>query len=60
MLALQDRWAEELLLVGHEMTWMVQFFIHKSQQWVGRMQEANANKMVGHHCYAVHQAQIYL
>ncbi|KAG2071133.1 hypothetical protein BDR04DRAFT_984461, partial [Suillus decipiens] len=24
---------EELLLVSWEMTWMVDFFIHKSQQW---------------------------
>ncbi|KAG2067440.1 hypothetical protein BDR04DRAFT_1027560, partial [Suillus decipiens] len=33
-LALHDQWAEELLLAGQEMTWMVDFFIHKSQQWV--------------------------
>ncbi|KAG2032020.1 hypothetical protein BDR03DRAFT_985997 [Suillus americanus] len=33
-LALQDRWTEELLLVGWEMIWMVDFFLHKSQQWV--------------------------
>ncbi|KAG2068611.1 hypothetical protein BDR04DRAFT_1023982, partial [Suillus decipiens] len=33
-LALCNQWAEELLLVGREMTWMVDFFIHKSQQWV--------------------------
>ncbi|KAG0692450.1 hypothetical protein DFH29DRAFT_817547 [Suillus ampliporus] len=60
MLALRDRWAEELLLVGQEMTWTVQFFIHKSQQWVSRMQEADVNEMVGHRCYAAHQAWIYL
>ncbi|KAG1844236.1 hypothetical protein F4604DRAFT_1596241 [Suillus subluteus] len=30
-LALYDRWAEELLLVGLEMIWMVDFFLHKSQ-----------------------------
>ncbi|KAG1852524.1 hypothetical protein F4604DRAFT_1591989, partial [Suillus subluteus] len=59
-LALCDHWAEELLLVGREMTWTVQFFIHKSQQWVGRMQEADANNLVGHCCYAARQAQIYL
>ncbi|KAG1718273.1 uncharacterized protein EDB91DRAFT_1090173 [Suillus paluster] len=47
-LALRDRWAEELLLVGREMIWTVEFFIHKSQQWVGRLQEADANDMVGH------------
>ncbi|KAG2057628.1 hypothetical protein BDR06DRAFT_1036818 [Suillus hirtellus] len=34
-LALCDHWAEELLLVGHKMTWTVAFFIYKSQQWVG-------------------------
>ncbi|KAG1854605.1 hypothetical protein F4604DRAFT_1685973 [Suillus subluteus] len=30
-LALCDRWAEELLLVGREMIWTVDFFLHKSQ-----------------------------
>ncbi|KAG1836908.1 hypothetical protein F4604DRAFT_1602134, partial [Suillus subluteus] len=30
-LALRDRWAEELLLVGREMIWTVDFFLHKSQ-----------------------------
>ncbi|KAG2070119.1 hypothetical protein BDR04DRAFT_1019726, partial [Suillus decipiens] len=49
-------WAEEILLVGREMTWTVDFFIHKSQQWVHQMQEANANNMVGHQCYAARQA----
>ncbi|KAG2082111.1 hypothetical protein BD769DRAFT_1376635, partial [Suillus cothurnatus] len=59
-LALHNRWAEELLLVDQEMIWTIEFFIHKSQQWVGRMQEANANNMVRHRCYAARQAQIYL
>ncbi|KAG1787530.1 uncharacterized protein HD556DRAFT_1312716 [Suillus plorans] len=59
-LTLRDRWAEELLLVGREMIWTVEFFIHKSQQWVGRMQQADATHMVGHSCYAARQAQIYL
>ncbi|KAG1868316.1 hypothetical protein DFJ58DRAFT_653803, partial [Suillus subalutaceus] len=30
-LALCDRWAEELLLVGREMIWTFNFFLHKSQ-----------------------------
>ncbi|KAG1838770.1 hypothetical protein F4604DRAFT_1600060, partial [Suillus subluteus] len=59
-LALRDRWAEELLLVGQEMIWAVDFFIHKSQQWVSQMQEADANQQVGHWCYAARQARIYL
>ncbi|KAG2072556.1 hypothetical protein BDR04DRAFT_1013265, partial [Suillus decipiens] len=29
MLALHNQWAEELLLVSWEMTWTVDFFIHK-------------------------------
>ncbi|KAG1805326.1 uncharacterized protein BJ212DRAFT_1283782 [Suillus subaureus] len=33
-LALCDQWAEEQLLVSREMIWVVDFFIHKSQQWV--------------------------
>ncbi|KAG1801762.1 hypothetical protein EV424DRAFT_1331674, partial [Suillus variegatus] len=59
-LALCDRWAEELLLVSQEMIWTVGFFSHKSRQWVGRMQEADATNMVGHSCYAARQARIYL
>ncbi|KAG1837246.1 hypothetical protein C8R48DRAFT_622949 [Suillus tomentosus] len=59
-LALRDRWAEELLLVGREMTWTVALFIYKSQQWVGRMEETDTEHMVGHRCYAARQAQIYL
>ncbi|KAG2747992.1 hypothetical protein P692DRAFT_20735142, partial [Suillus brevipes Sb2] len=50
----------ELLLVGREMVWMVDFFIHKFQLWVSRMQEADANQMVGHWCYVACQARIYL
>ncbi|KAG2738524.1 hypothetical protein P692DRAFT_201873906 [Suillus brevipes Sb2] len=59
-LALRDRWAEELLLVGREMIWTVDFFLYKFQQWVRQMQMANANNQVGHQCYAARQARIYL
>ncbi|KAG1795244.1 uncharacterized protein BJ212DRAFT_1291427, partial [Suillus subaureus] len=59
-LTLCNHWAEELFLVSWEMTWMVKFFLHKSNQWVGQMHEAEANEMVSHWCYAAWQAQIYL
>jgi hypothetical protein len=59
-LALRNRWEEELLLVGREMTWTIAFFMHKSQEWVRRMQEANAKEITGHRCYAARQAQMYL
>ncbi|KAG2354213.1 hypothetical protein BDR07DRAFT_1237231, partial [Suillus spraguei] len=29
--ALRDRWAEELLLMGHEMRWTINFLAHKTQ-----------------------------
>ncbi|KAG1837170.1 hypothetical protein DFJ58DRAFT_669107, partial [Suillus subalutaceus] len=29
--ALQDRWAEELLLIGHEMHWTIKFLAHKAK-----------------------------
>ncbi|KAG2341410.1 hypothetical protein BDR05DRAFT_949739 [Suillus weaverae] len=32
--ALRDRWAEELLLVGHEMHWTINFLVHKAQMWL--------------------------
>ncbi|KAG1844901.1 hypothetical protein C8R48DRAFT_678323 [Suillus tomentosus] len=59
-LALRNRWEEELLLVGREITWTIAFFMHKSQEWVRRMQEANAKEITGHRCYAARQAQMYL
>jgi hypothetical protein len=42
------------------MIWTVDFFLYKSQQWVHRMQMADANSQVGHRCYAARQARIYL
>ncbi|KAG2126371.1 uncharacterized protein EDB93DRAFT_1097115, partial [Suillus bovinus] len=59
-LALHDRWAEELLLVGLEMAWTVNFLTYKSQQWIRQIQKANANDMASHRCHATRQAQIYV
>ena len=31
--ALKDRWHKELILVTHEMQWMVHYFLHKAKNW---------------------------
>ncbi|KAG0692922.1 hypothetical protein DFH29DRAFT_816956 [Suillus ampliporus] len=32
--ALCDCWAEEILLVGHEMRWTIDFLVHRSRTWL--------------------------
>jgi hypothetical protein len=57
--AQSDRWAEELILVRHEMDWTFNFFIFKSKQWDLRAQKARADNQEGHACYAARQARVY-
>ncbi|KAG1841465.1 hypothetical protein C8R48DRAFT_751179 [Suillus tomentosus] len=58
--SLRDRWAEELLLVEHEMRWTIDFFIFKSRAWLARAEADAGNRdQDGHKCYAVRQAQVY-
>ncbi|KAG0691964.1 hypothetical protein DFH29DRAFT_883337 [Suillus ampliporus] len=38
--ALRDRWEEEILLVGHEMRWTIDFLVHRSRTWLS---QANQN-----------------
>src|ERR1700692_646982 len=57
--ALRDRWAEELLLVGHEMRWTIDFLAHKAQTWLDRAQQIIEPGRDGHRCYAIRQAQTY-
>ncbi|KAJ8584916.1 hypothetical protein M405DRAFT_746190 [Rhizopogon salebrosus TDB-379] len=57
--AQRDHWAEELILVQHEMDWTYNFFIFKSTQWDARAQKAKAENQQGHGCYAARQAQVY-
>ena len=54
-----DRWAEELVLVRHEMDWTHNFFLFKSKQWDARAQKARLEGEEGHACYAARQAQVY-
>ncbi|KAG1859861.1 hypothetical protein C8R48DRAFT_564223, partial [Suillus tomentosus] len=57
---LRDHWAEELLLVEHEMRWTIDFFIFKSRAWLARAEADAGNRdWDGHKCYAVRQAQVY-
>ncbi|KAG2345169.1 hypothetical protein BDR05DRAFT_881134, partial [Suillus weaverae] len=57
--ALQDRWAEELLLVGHEMCWTINFLVHKAQTWLDRTNQNGKPGWDGLSCYAIRQAQMY-
>ncbi|KAG2048430.1 hypothetical protein BDR06DRAFT_895550 [Suillus hirtellus] len=57
--ALCDHWNEEVILVKHEMQWMINFFKHKAKQWLAHMDNAALNEMTGHACYAARQSQIY-
>jgi hypothetical protein len=34
-----DRWSEELMIVGHEMTWTVAWFEHQKGEWLKRTRE---------------------
>ncbi|KAG2343157.1 hypothetical protein BDR05DRAFT_884626, partial [Suillus weaverae] len=57
--ALQDRWAEELLLVGHEMRWTINFLVHKAQTWLDQTNQNGEPGQDGLSCYAIRQAQMY-
>ncbi|KAG0692326.1 hypothetical protein DFH29DRAFT_882655 [Suillus ampliporus] len=57
--ALRDRWAEEILLVGHEMRWTIDFLVHRSRTWLGRANQNGDLPGVGCRCYAIRQAQMY-
>ncbi|KAG1829900.1 hypothetical protein F4604DRAFT_1532754, partial [Suillus subluteus] len=57
--ALRDRWAEELLLVQHEMDWTCAFFGHKAQEWIGLQTISKQEKKEGHVAYVARQSKIY-
>jgi hypothetical protein len=57
--SLRDRWAEEILLVKHEMHWTSEFFLRKSRDWENHMQTSRTDRHPGHECYASRQAWMY-
>jgi hypothetical protein len=57
--ALRDRWAEELILVEHEMGWTLEFFLFKASMWLTRLTSNGEALPEGHKCYAIRQAHMY-
>ncbi|KAG1863900.1 hypothetical protein F4604DRAFT_1586722 [Suillus subluteus] len=57
--ALRDCWAEELLLVQHEMDWTCTFFSHKEEEWIGLQTISKQEEKEGHVAYAARQSKIY-
>ncbi|KAG2336270.1 hypothetical protein BDR05DRAFT_896918 [Suillus weaverae] len=57
--ALQDRWAEELLLVGYEMRWTVNFMACKAETWLAQTSQNGEPVEGGPRCYAIRQSQMY-
>ncbi|KAG2086762.1 uncharacterized protein F5147DRAFT_659138 [Suillus discolor] len=57
--ALKDRWAEEILLVQHEMDWTCTFFLHKAEEWKRLGVIAKAAQKQAHMAYAGRQGNIY-
>ncbi|KAG2341715.1 hypothetical protein BDR05DRAFT_887723, partial [Suillus weaverae] len=57
--ALHDRWAEELVLVEHEMQWTLEFFLFKANTWLTRIASIGDSILEGHKCYAIRQVHLY-
>ena len=47
------RWAEELLLVEHEMEWTTRYFIHRARLWKDRFDDQETE--LGPKAYAAQQ-----
>ena len=50
--ALRDRWREEIILLGYEMTWTVNFYYHQSNIWTERRRYAEGIGCPGTVAYA--------
>ncbi|KAG2058800.1 hypothetical protein BDR06DRAFT_968297 [Suillus hirtellus] len=57
--ALKDCWAEEILLVQHEMGWTCNFFRYKAEEWKHLSIIAKEAKKEAHMAYAGRQGKIY-
>ncbi|KAG1880189.1 hypothetical protein F4604DRAFT_1506740, partial [Suillus subluteus] len=57
--ALRDRWAEEMLLVKHEMDWTCDFFLHEAEEWIRLGNISRQVHKEGHVGYAARQCKIY-
>ncbi|KAG1908948.1 uncharacterized protein F5891DRAFT_1180522 [Suillus fuscotomentosus] len=57
--ALKDCWAEEILLVQHEMDWTCNFFCYKAEEWKRLGVVVKEAKKEAHMAYAGRQGKIY-
>ncbi|KAG1823337.1 hypothetical protein EV424DRAFT_1538494 [Suillus variegatus] len=57
--AMRDRWAEELLLVQHEMDWTCNFLLRKADEWIHLSAILKLAQKHGHVAYSERQCKIY-
>ncbi|KAG1832498.1 hypothetical protein EV424DRAFT_1342450 [Suillus variegatus] len=57
--AMRDRWAEELLLVQHEMDWTCNFLLRKADEWICLGAISKLAQKHGHVAYSERQCKIY-
>lgn len=57
--ALLQRWKEEFILVGYEMGWTVNFYLHQSQIWTNRKAYADSMGDCGAAAYAARKISTY-
>ncbi|KAG2119461.1 uncharacterized protein F5147DRAFT_647419 [Suillus discolor] len=57
--AMRDRWAEELLLVQHEMDWTCNFLLQKADEWICLGAISKLAQKHGHVAYSERQCKIY-
>ncbi|KAG1845595.1 hypothetical protein C8R48DRAFT_750720 [Suillus tomentosus] len=57
--AMRDRWAEELLLVQHEMDWTCNFLLQKADEWIRLGAISKLAQKHGHVAYSERQCKIY-
>jgi hypothetical protein len=54
-----DRWSEELITVGHEMTWTVAWFEHQKGEWLKRTRKGEVENNPGKRAYAEKQIAMW-
>lgn len=58
--AQQQRWNEELILVGHEMDWTVRYYIYQSTIWKDRKKVAEGMRDSGAAVYAAKKDAMWM
>lgn len=55
-----QRWTEEYLLVGHEMTWTTAYFLYQANVWRQRIEQPAAAAGGGASAYALRKEQMWM